>query len=120
VFTGPNTAFDGQPKRFPGAFTDGTSNTILIVEAAQPVHWAAPGNDIMYSVQVSPLKQIGQRSRAGSHAAMADGSVRMLPPTITEKTLRALITPAGGEPVDPDGPGAGAGDRGTERSNRPR
>lgn len=103
VFTGPGTAFDGQRKRFPASFTDGASNTILIVEAAQPVHWAAPGNDIVYSPQVSPLKQIGARSPAGTHAALADGSVRMLSRNLTEKTLRALITPAGNEIIGPDG-----------------
>ncbi|HEX5271870.1 MAG TPA: DUF1559 domain-containing protein, partial [Gemmataceae bacterium] len=51
VFTGPQTPFPDpvlpfppgkSPLHFPAAFADGTSNTILIVEATDPVTWTKP------------------------------------------------------------------------------
>jgi Protein of unknown function (DUF1559) len=104
LFIGPGTAFNGKtPSRYPASYADGTSNTILVAEAAQPVHWAAPG-DMVYSKDVSPLKQLGFRSPAGALAVFADGSVRPISQAVSEKTLRALITPAGNEVLDRDAP----------------
>jgi hypothetical protein len=97
VFTGMDTPFpERMPARFPASFLDGISQTVMIIEAAEPVQWAAP-RDIPYSARVSPLKQIGKHYGKGTLVAMADGSVRMLPATVTERDLRAAITPAGGE-----------------------
>src|SRR5262245_1674266 len=43
VFTGPETAFRGpRVTRYPASFQDGTSGTILIVEAAVAVNWMQP------------------------------------------------------------------------------
>jgi hypothetical protein len=99
VFTGMNTPFpDRFPTRFPASFTDGTSNTILVIEAAEPVHWAAP-KDLPYSARVSPKKQIGKHFGKGTLVTMCDGSVRMIPATVTEEDLRAAITPNGGEVI---------------------
>src|SRR5205807_1793185 len=49
VFTGPGTVFDG-PKglRLVADIPDGTSNTILIVEAGEAVAWTRP-EDVPYS-----------------------------------------------------------------------
>src|SRR5205823_218663 len=102
VFQGARTMSDAQQKvRFPAAFTDGTSNTILIAEAAEAVHWASP-KDIEFSPKVSPKKQVGNHYGKGTLASMADGSVRTIPPTVTEKTLRLAITPDDGEVLGPD------------------
>jgi hypothetical protein len=79
--------------RFPASFRDGPSQTILVVEAAEPVHWAAP-KDIEYSDKVSPLKQVGKHYGKGTLAAMGDGSVRFIPDGVVEKDFRAAITPA--------------------------
>jgi hypothetical protein len=104
VFFGPTTPFTpGAGTRYPAGFKDGTSNTILIVEAARPLPWAAPG-EIVYSDQVSPLDQISKRAPQGALAAFADGAVKRLPPKLSEKTLRALITPAAGDEPGPDAP----------------
>ena len=103
VFTGPNTPFPGgrQGLRFPAGFRDGTSNTILVTEGASPVTWTAP-QDMPYGPRTNPLTQIGRPLNGQGLVGMADGSVRMLPRNLGEKTLRAAITPAGGETLGPD------------------
>ncbi len=44
---------------------------------------------------------MGGSSKDGFHVLMADGSVQFLSRDLDEKTLRALITRAGGEAVAP-------------------
>jgi Protein of unknown function (DUF1559) len=101
IFSGAGILSEkNRPVRYPVSFTDGTSLTILIAESAEPVHWAAP-KDIPYSEKVSPLKQIGKHHGKGTLVSMADGSVRMVPATVTERDFRAAITPSGGEVIGP-------------------
>jgi hypothetical protein len=78
-------------------FTDGASNTILIVEAAEAVPWTKP-DELAYALD-RPLPSLGGQRGDGFLAAFADGSVRLLPKGIEESTLRALITRDGGEPI---------------------
>src|SRR5262249_2836480 len=43
VFTGPGPAFEGpRGLRFPGDILDGTSETIFVAEAGEPVPWTHP------------------------------------------------------------------------------
>jgi hypothetical protein len=101
VFTGPQTPFPlGGPVRFPAGFTDGTSNTILIVEAADPVPWTKP-DELAYDPQ-KPLPKLGGHFRSGTVVGMADSMSRVVGPGVSERTLRAAITPAGGEVLGPD------------------
>jgi prepilin-type processing-associated H-X9-DG protein len=80
--------------------TDGTSNTLLIVETAQSVPWTKP-EDIHYDPN-GPLPPLASFFAGGFNAAFADGSVRFFRTTPPQEVLRALITRAGGEPVDPE------------------
>ena len=102
VFVGPKTeaSFELARKvKLPGDFPDGTTSTFLIVEAKEPVPWTKP-EDIPYSSK-GLLPKLGGIFSDGFNAAMADGSVRFIKRTTSENTLRALITPAGGdEPGD--------------------
>jgi hypothetical protein len=101
VFTGEHTPFPpGGGSRFPASFPDGTSSTLLIVEAADPVPWTRPA-ELFYDPK-GPLPRIGGHYRAGTLAALADGSVRTLRPDISERTLRSAIDPADGMPLGPD------------------
>ncbi|WP_439631817.1 DUF1559 family PulG-like putative transporter [Gemmata sp.] len=80
--------------------TDGLSNTLMIVEAGEAVPWYKP--DVLAYDGKLPLPQLGDKDADLFLAALADGSVRTFKPNkLGEKTLRALITRAGGE-VIPD------------------
>jgi hypothetical protein len=100
VFVGPGAPFNGSQTMALQGFTDGTSNTFLIVEAARPVPWTKP-EDIRFDPKQAP--QLGRFSAGGFLAALADGSVEWFDPAkLKPETLRAAITPAGGEPMGPD------------------
>jgi hypothetical protein len=105
----PSAAYDpktcplfGGPKPLSFAqVTDGTSNTLLIVEAAQAVPWTKP-EDVLYDARASILNRLGDPTRPAFLAAMADGSIRSIKKTISEQTLRNAITPADGNALGPD------------------
>jgi len=80
--------------------SDGTSNTIMIVEAADGVPWAKP-DDLEYDPE-KPLPKLGKQYPEIFQAAFADGSVRVIQKKAPEKTLRALITRGGGEVIGND------------------
>jgi hypothetical protein len=108
VFTGPDTPFNPRAVRgappislgasLPASFTDGTSYTILVVEAGKPVPWTKP-EDLTYDAK-KPVPKVGGLFREGFHIALVDGSTRFIDRKIDARTLRALITPAGGEKID--------------------
>jgi hypothetical protein len=76
---------------------DGTSNTLLVVEAGEPVPWTKPA-DLPYDPK-KPLPKLGGQFADGFHAVFGDGFVRFIPRKTPEATLRALITRSGGEAV---------------------
>jgi hypothetical protein len=91
VFTGKGTAFEGKKGlRLPADFPDGTSNTILIIEAKDAVPWTKPA-DLPFDAK-KPLPPLGGLFRDGFHAALADGAVRFIRRTISARTLRDAIT----------------------------
>lgn len=100
-FVGKGAFFEG--KRgvpYPAAFTDGTSNTIMVVEASKGVPWTKP-EDIPYDAE-KPLPKLGLPGSTTCMAALCDGSVRTLPPKLTERTLRNAITRDDGNPLGED------------------
>jgi hypothetical protein len=98
VFTGDQTVFPSGRKMRIVDITDGTSFTLLIVEAGEAVSWTSP-DDLPYDPS-RPLPMLGGIFHDGFQAVFADGrSVRFLPRNIPPDTLRALITPGGGEDV---------------------
>jgi len=94
VFVGNGAAFEYNVPLPEKVFTDGTANTILVVEAAEPVSWSKVG-ELEYDPQ-KPLPKLGIFP-GGFHALMADGSVWWVPADTPEKTLRAMITRNGNE-----------------------
>jgi beta-lactamase regulating signal transducer with metallopeptidase domain len=82
------------------AIRDGTSNTILAVEAIRDIPWTKP-EDIPFDVD-GPLPKLGGFDPQGFSAAFADGAVRIVSTSVDAKVLKALFTAGGGEVVSPD------------------
>ncbi len=78
-------------------FKDGLSNTVFVVESDDSVPWTQP-EDLLYNPK-KPLPKLGGLFGGDFNVVMGDGSVRWLPKTISEKKLRALITPDGADIV---------------------
>lgn len=108
VFSGKGMPLDVQGRKniskgFPGTsknflqITDGTSNTILAAEAAEPVIWTKP-DDLVYDAK-QPLPKLGGVFKNGFHVALIDGSVFFKRNTLSEKTLRLAIEPNDGNVI---------------------
>jgi RNA polymerase sigma-70 factor (ECF subfamily) len=102
VFTGKDTVFEGtQGARF-ADIVDGTSNTIVAVEAAEAVPWTKP-DDLPYA-EDKPVPKLGGLFADGYNVLFADGFVRFMKNTLDENILRLLITRNDGRvipPIDP-------------------
>ncbi|HEX4609344.1 MAG TPA: DUF1559 domain-containing protein, partial [Urbifossiella sp.] len=93
VFTGPDTLFPPgeRPLRI-SEMTDGTSHTFLAVESTDAVPWSQPW-ELTYT-RGGPLPALGHPNRsAGFLVVLVDGSVRFVPKSTNEATIRAGITP---------------------------
>jgi Protein of unknown function (DUF1559) len=99
---GGNLAFDRTRGRSFADFTDGLSNTILVVEAApeRAVEWTRP-RDFDLDENDSAIGLFGTRE-GGVLAGFADGSVKFIPQTTSKDVLHALFTINGGESVPTD------------------
>jgi prepilin-type N-terminal cleavage/methylation domain-containing protein len=86
------------------SFTDGTNETLLVIEVAshQAVHWMSPmeaDEDMLLSF--SPTTPLPHAN--GFHGLLADGSVRWFQAETPEATRRALMSIAGNDQIDPEG-----------------
>ena len=80
--------------------SDGTSNTLAIVEVREPFNWMDPTADVTVEEFADGIKS-GSFHTGGMNAALLDGSVRFIPSAIAPESLRAMATPSGGESFAP-------------------
>jgi hypothetical protein len=99
VPTGKKMVFDGARKTSLADVTDGTSNTIMIVEADadKAVPWTKP-DDLPIDLK-KPLAGLGGVWENGFQAAFCDGSVHFLSTKIDLETLANLFQMNDGNPV---------------------
>lgn len=100
LVTGPLTAYGGNSPPPLSSFRDGTSNTLLVVEAGadKAVEWTKPEDFVLNGA--NPLAGLGEIANAGFTALFCDGSVTTIPKTIPASAFRALCTNTGGEIID--------------------
>jgi RNA polymerase sigma factor (sigma-70 family) len=98
VFTGAGTAFEGERGLRVTDFLDGTSNTLLIIEAGEPVPWTKPA-DLVYDAK-KPLPSLGGLFKDRIHCVLADGSAHALKRDFKEQIMRWLILRNDGQVLD--------------------
>ena len=100
-FSGEHAFFDPKVPEGVGiqSITDGTSNTIGVVEAREAVPWTKPETDIPFGGDQAKLESIqalggelGGEVPGGFHALFLDGSVRFIRDGVNLIVLWALIT----------------------------
>ena len=107
VFVGGGAMFDPKVGTNFTSVQDGLSNTFMVAEGGDPVIWTKP-DDFTYDPE-KPLPKLGLPGSDTINVLMADGSVRSLNlKTVSEKTIRALITKAGDETIPPNWEGDAA------------
>jgi prepilin-type processing-associated H-X9-DG protein len=99
VPTGKGMVFNGDQKTGIAQIRDGTSNTIMIVEADadKAVEWTRP-DDLPIDLD-KPMAGLGHVYKGGFNAAFCDGSVRFISDKIDPKTLSLLFQADDGQPV---------------------
>lgn len=101
VIVGPGTPFEkGVAVRLADGFPDGTSETLLFVEAGAPVPWTKP-EEIAYD-PTAALPQLRGLFKDGYRAGTASGERRFVRHDVGGAEFRALITRNGGEGPSPD------------------
>jgi hypothetical protein len=97
--TGKGTMFPSRKPLKMADISDGTSNTILLVEAVpdRAVIWTRPG-DLPFDPK-KPFAGLVDKKKKSFLVVAADDSVHCLPASMDVKTLIGLFSPAGGEQV---------------------
>ncbi len=95
VIDDPASIFPGSTPVGMRSITDGTSNTLMVVEAApaDAVPWMKP-QDVPLANLLPPS---GANHRGGYNVTMADGSVQFISTSINPPLLRSMMTRSGGD-----------------------
>jgi hypothetical protein len=96
VLVGPGTPFEHDGLRLSDDFPYGLSNTVLFVEAGDPVPWTKP-EEIPFD-PTQPLRLRGL-FRNGFRACTADAGYRFIPDGTDDEALRAAVTRNGNKPL---------------------
>ncbi len=93
-----------QPGATFNTITDGSSNTVAVIEAANAVTWTKP-DDVVLPAKPAPgaiKKLFGGQFPKGFFVLLWDGSVRFVPDSVSENTLRLLFDPRDGMTIPSD------------------
>ena len=111
MIVGPQDYFRRSHARTPAAIIDGTSNTLMVVEATEAhINWMEPRDLDVEKMQFringggnrnAAKNEISSPHSSGANVALCDGSVRFLNATIDRKVLEAMTTINGREMVAP-------------------
>jgi prepilin-type processing-associated H-X9-DG protein len=108
-FSGAGALFDPQGPQGTrlSEVTDGTSNTLGVVEARESVPWTKPDSEVPFepgqpAEPPDPRPALGGHFEGGFNALFLDGSVRFIRDKVNPLVLRALITKNGGEVISAD------------------
>jgi Protein of unknown function (DUF1559) len=100
-FSGNGAFFELGQKRTIIGITDGTSNSIAVIEAGEAVIWSKPDTDIPFDPN-KPLPPLGKDIDGVFHAATLDGAVHRIRRDFDAEKMKAAITIAGGEVIEFD------------------
>ncbi|MGL4554893.1 MAG: DUF1559 domain-containing protein [Gemmataceae bacterium] len=97
---GNGAFFDGKRGLRLIEITDGSSNTLMVVEASADVPWTKPG-DLPFGAD-GKLPKVGGLFDGGFNALFCDGSVRFLKAAIKPDRLKLMILRSDGMPIPAD------------------
>ncbi|MBP3959501.1 sigma-70 family RNA polymerase sigma factor [Gemmata sp. G18] len=100
-FVGPGTVFEPGERITIAEITDGTSNTVGVIEAGPAAEWTKPGG-IAYDPKQPFPKLVGPFSNVRMVALM-DGATVAFKPDLKDGAFRKFVERADGELVDHDG-----------------
>ena len=101
-FVGAGAIFEKGQEIGIQTITDGTSNTIAVVEAKEAVVWTKP-DELPFDQAAKPsLYGAGSLHPGGFNTAFCDGSVRFIKNTVSTIVFKALITRNAGEVISSD------------------
>ena len=106
MIVGPGTISDGTESTSLQDIADGSSNTLMVIEATGTgIGWTDPrdldATKITFEVNEPTGGEIESQHPGGAQCALCDGSVRFLSEFTDPEEVRAMTTIAGGEAVDP-------------------
>jgi beta-lactamase regulating signal transducer with metallopeptidase domain len=118
VLVGPGTIFEGKDGIKISDIIDGTSNTLMVVEAKRNIPWTKP-DDISFDPE-KPLPELGGFEKGHFATALADGSARRFETEKVKDQLKWLIIRNDGHVIDLQKLGDGRIPVSINRVRRPR
>lgn len=101
--SGPNTVLENDKPVKIASITDGTSNTVVVVEApGTGIHWMEPRDMDVAAFAAQFGGKVGGQSghNGGGNVGFADGSVRFLPETLVPAVRQLISTRNDGQAVN--------------------